>query len=143
MKKTTRAHALPFKQTREHHNAEAAEDYTELIDELIIKHGQARTCAIAEELGVSHVTALRTLKRLKRDGYVDTSPHRPVLLTAKGKRTAQLARERHLILVDFFVRVGVPRAIAQVDVEGAEHHISRTTLAAVKKFLKKCDPQDH
>ena len=129
--------ARPFSATRKHHSTEAAEDYTELIADLIDSKGEARTCDIADQLGISHVTALRTIQRLQREGYVETLPRRPVTLTAKGRRTARLAKERHELLVQFLVQIGVPRRVAEVDVEGAEHHISDTTLACIKRFLKR------
>ena len=65
-----------------------------------------------------------------------TSRGKPVSLTVKGKKLALYARERHALLVDFFVAIGVPRKVAEVDVEGAEHHISETTLKKVRQFLK-------
>ncbi|MCB0360766.1 MAG: HTH domain-containing protein, partial [Bdellovibrionales bacterium] len=80
--KATRAR--PFRETRRHHSTEAAEDYSELIADLIEEQGEARTCTIAQELGVSHVTALRTIRRLQDEGYMVTAPHKPVELTAKG-----------------------------------------------------------
>lgn len=128
-----------FKETRKHHSTEAAEDYTELIADLIEEYGEARIVKIAAYLGISHVTALRTVRRLQEEGYVKTSPHKPVELTAKGKRTANFAKERHELLVDFFVKVGVPKKLAEIDVEGAEHHISSETLSYLKKFLQKSE----
>jgi len=124
-----------FKATREHHSSEAAEDYTELIADLIESKGTARTCDIAKELGISHVTAIRTLRRLQEEGYLSTGHHQPVTLTVKGKRTAADAKERHELLVNFFVALGVPRHVAEVDVEGAEHHISPTSLRCIRRFM--------
>ncbi|MCB0318441.1 MAG: hypothetical protein KDD56_06765 [Bdellovibrionales bacterium] len=126
-----------FKSTRKDHSTEAAEDYTELVADLIEKYGEARTCNIANHLGISHVTALRTIRRLQEEGYLETAIHKPVTLTAKGKRTAAFAKERHDLLVNFFEKVGVPRQLAEIDVEGAEHHISKETLEYIKRFLNK------
>jgi len=126
----------PFKKTREDHLVEAAEDYTELIAELEVHYGEARICRVAEYLGVSHVTALRTVKRLQEEGYLDTSPHRPITLTAKGKKLAALARERHTLLVNFLFKLGVPLLQAEIDAEGIEHHVSKKTLQCIKKFLR-------
>jgi Mn-dependent DtxR family transcriptional regulator len=61
---------IPFKATRENRLSEIAEDYTELINDLFELQGQVRVCDIARELGVSHVSVLRTLKRIKRDGFL-------------------------------------------------------------------------
>ena len=127
----------PFCATRRHHSTEAAEDYSELVSDLITELGEARTCEIAFRLGVSHVTALRTIRRLQHEGYLRTSPHQPITLTAKGIHTADQAKERHELLVNFLISLGVPHDVAEVDVEGAEHHISATTLKCIRAFMKK------
>ena len=86
-------------------------------------------------LGVSHVTAIRTLKRLHEEGYVITARHKPVSLTPKGLKTAKFAKERHDIVLQLLIKLGVPQAVAEVDAEGAEHHISPVTLDCIKQFL--------
>lgn len=132
---TPRSH--PFIATRKHHLLETAEDYTELIDDLIASEGEARTCEIARQLGISHVTAIKTLKRLEKEKYVITEPHKPIQLTPKGKQLAAYSKKRHGILMDFLSRLGVPEEIAAIDVEGMEHHISPETLNAFQNCLKK------
>ena len=128
--------AKQFKALRKQHSLESAEDYTELIHELIEKNGEARTGVIARELGISHVTALRTIKRLQEQGYVTTARQKPVELTAKGKKLALYSKEKHEILLEFLVKLGVPKKVADIDVEGIEHHVSKITLDRIKHFLK-------
>ncbi len=125
-----------FKQTRKHHSLEAAEDYTELVYDLIEKNGEARTGQIAEALGISHVTALRTVQRLQKQGYLKTAYKQPIQLTASGRRLAVQAKRRHQLLVDFLVAIGVAKATAEIDAEGAEHHFSEETFNKMAKFLK-------
>jgi DtxR family manganese transport transcriptional regulator len=137
----TKARAAQFRASRKQHVSEAAEDYTELVADLIEEDGEARTCEIAEHLGISHVTALRTIRRLQGEGYLETAPHRPVRLTAKGRKLANYCKQRHKLLVDFFIRIGVPESVAEMDVEGAEHHISPQTLRAITKFLGGNQPK--
>ncbi len=129
------ARSAAFRATRRHHSDELAEDYAELVADLIEHQGEARTCQVAEALGVSHVTALRTIRRLNEDGVLISGQHQPIVLTAKGQRIARASKERHRLLVDFFVMLGVPVAVAEIDVEGAEHHFSAETLRAVRRFL--------
>ena len=126
----------PFKATREHHLLEAAQDYTELVADLIEEKGEARVVEIAKRRGITHVTAIKTIKRLVRDGYLITSSHQPIELTRKGKRTAAISKSRHALLLQFLIAIGVPENIAQVDVEGIEHHISSRTLKAMREHLK-------
>ncbi len=134
--------STPFHATRKHHSSEAAEDYTELVADLIEQHGEARTGRIAEHLGISHVTALRTIRRLQNEGYLETSPHKPVELTPKGKKLAHHAKERHRLLVDFLVQIGVPPETAEIDVEGAEHHFSDATLDCIRSLLNRLKSLD-
>ena len=135
-KKNLGKRAQPFKATRKHHGTEAAEDYTELIADLIEDAGEARTCNIADHLGISHVTALRTIRRLQQQGYVETAPHKPVTLTAKGRDIAAFSKARHELLLNFLTSIGVSKKQAEIDVEGAEHHISRETLKCIERLLQ-------
>ncbi|MCB0338946.1 MAG: hypothetical protein KDD53_05045, partial [Bdellovibrionales bacterium] len=137
--KPAKDRSVAFRKTRRHHVDETAEDYCELIADLIKVKGEARTCTIAEHLGISHVTAVKTLGRLQSAGYVTTSRHKPVELTEKGKKIAKYSKDRHQLLVDFLMRIGVPQHVAEIDVEGAEHHLSKVTLKHIKHFLKEGD----
>jgi DtxR family manganese transport transcriptional regulator len=128
--------ARRFHATRSSHRVEAAEDYTELIADLIVADGEARICRVAEKLGISHVTALRTVKRLAEEGYLKTQPYGPILLTQKGAELAAMSKERHKIVLDLLRVIGVPSELAEIDSEGIEHHISPATLKIIQKFLK-------
>lgn len=127
--------ASGFQRTREDHARELAEDYVELIDDLIQETGEARAVDIAGRLGVSHVTVTKTINRLKREGLVVSAPYRSIFLTETGRRMAQRSRQRHETVVAFLRAIGVPRPDAEVDAEGIEHHISPKTLAAMRRFL--------
>jgi DtxR family transcriptional regulator, manganese transport regulator len=127
--------ASALRQTRREHSTETAEDYAEAIAELSRTVGEARAVDLARRLGVSHVTVIRTVGRLQRDGYVQTQPYRSIFLTDKGQRLAAASRRRHDIVVEFLRRLGVPEAIAQADAEGIEHHVSPETLAALRRYV--------
>lgn len=131
--KDTKAKA--FIQSRKQHNSESAEDYTELVYELIEKEGEARVGRIAELLAISHVTALRTIQRLCEAGYLKTEVRKPVYLTKKGEKLALDSKRKHEIVLEFLLRLGVPKDIALIDSEGMEHHISEITLEKMKGFL--------
>jgi DtxR family manganese transport transcriptional regulator len=121
--------------TRFAHSRERAEDYVEAIAELIASCGEARTTDIAQTLGVSHVTVVRTVQRLKREGLVSSKPYRSIFLTQSGRRLAVRAKARHEKVVAFLEALGVSPAAAREDAEGIEHHVSRETLAAFERFL--------
>jgi DtxR family manganese transport transcriptional regulator len=123
--------------TRIDHSQELAQDYVEMIAELISKTGEARLIDLARGLGVTHVTASRTLQRLQRKGLVTTQPYRSIFLTAPGRNLAKESRDRHEVVIRFLISLGVPSNVAESDAEGIEHHVSRETLAAFVKHLER------
>lgn len=133
--RTAEVQALALRQTRRNHSLETAEDYVEAIAELTDAVGEARAVDLARRFGVSHVTVIRTVSRLQRDGYVWTRPYRAMFLTDKGARLARASRERHALVVAFLLSLGIPERVAQGDAEGIEHHVSAETLAAFRRHL--------
>lgn len=129
--------AVRQKKTREQHASETAQDYAEAIAELIDKCGEARATDVAREMGVSHVTVIRTVERLQRQGLVTTQPYRSIFLTPNGRKLAQQSRTRHQVVVNFLEALGVSAETAQSDAEGIEHHTSAETLTAMKGFLAR------
>lgn len=129
--------ARGFERTRRDHARETAEDYAELILEL---GGRSRVgvrpADLARGLGVSHVTVLRALERLTRDGIVTRDDDQGVLLSPEGLRIGEAARHRHRMVTAFLERLGVPPETAAVDAEGIEHHVSDITLARMAAFLE-------
>jgi len=123
--------------TRQEHAQEIALDYVELIAELIATTGEARVTDLARRLGVTHVTVNRAIQRLQRGGLVSTQPYRAILLTDAGRKLSEESRRRHEIVVEVLKSLGVPAAIAQLDAEGMEHHVSGKTLSAFVKHLKR------
>jgi DtxR family manganese transport transcriptional regulator len=122
--------------TRRDHAQELAQDYVELIAELIEQHGEARVTDLARRLGVTHVTVNRAIQRLQRAGFVSAEPYRAIFLTTAGQRLARESRERHDLVVRFLMALGVPPAVAASDAEGIEHHVSRETLRAFRQYLE-------
>jgi DtxR family transcriptional regulator, manganese transport regulator len=126
-----------YERTRRDHATETAEDYVEAIADLIDSTGSCRVTNLAESFGVTHVTVIKTIQRLERDGLVSTEPYKPVELTAKGRKMAKACKERHDIVYRFLVAIGVDEETAAVDAEGIEHHVSPATLARFLKILDK------
>jgi DtxR family manganese transport transcriptional regulator len=129
-------HQVGLQRTREENAHETAQDYVEMIAELIASTGSARVTDLARRLGVTHVTVNRTIQRLQRDGLVTALPYRSILLTAAGRKLSEESRRRHEIVGEFLKSLGVPNDIAQADAEGMEHHVSRETLDAFVRHLK-------
>lgn len=133
---TQRPRAESFRRVREAHQAELAEDYVELISDLIDVTGEARVVDLANQLGVSNATVNNAIQRLQRDGFVTSKPYRAIFLTERGQALAVSVRERHRVVKAFLVALGVDAVTAEADAEGIEHHVSDATLAAFRAFLK-------
>ena len=129
--------ARGFGRAREARASEVLEDYAELIDDLVREGGPARATEIARRLGVSHVTAVKAVARLEREGYAVSQPYRGVTLTEAGRSLADRVRARHRVVLDVLLALGVPPEDARADAEGIEHHVSPATLAAFARFLKR------
>ena len=132
--------AAAFRRTRDDHAGETAEDYVEAIDDIVTRDGLCRVTQLADHFGVSHVTALRIVRRLERDGLARTASRQPIELTAKGKRLAGRCRERHDIVYRFLLAIGVGERAATIDSEGIEHHVSPETLARMKDIAEDASP---
>ncbi len=127
--------ARPFIVTRQSELRKTAEDYTELIADIITQKGEARTKDIAQMMGISHVTASKTVARLQNEGYVQTQNHQPITLTKKGQELAAFSKRRHETLLQFLISLGVPEETAAIDVEGMEHYLSDTTLKVLENLI--------
>ena len=121
--------------TRQQHAQERAQDYVEAIADLIAACGEARATDLAKSLGVTHVTVIRTVERLQREGLVTTQPYRSIFLTDPGRKLAAKAKARHVTVIAFLEALGISPSTARADAEGIEHHVSVETLAAIERFL--------
>jgi DtxR family manganese transport transcriptional regulator len=123
------------RRTRQQHAQERAQDYVEAIADLISLNGEARATDLARSLGVTHVTVIRTVQRLRRNGLVTSLPYRSIFLTEAGRKLASKAKTRHRTVVAFLEALGISSPVARADAEGIEHHVSPETLAAFERFL--------
>ena len=123
--------AAAFRAVREAHASEMAEDYVELIADLIAEAGEARLTDLARHMGVTQATAAKVVARLKTLRLVESLPYRSLFLTTEGAAVAARARARHQVVVDFLRALGVSDQVAEIDAEGIEHHVSDETLRAL------------
>lgn len=128
--------AQRFERVREAHQTETAEDYVELIADLIEVNGEARVVDLAERFGISHATVNKVIARLKKEGLVNSQPYRSLFLTEEGQKLAESCKERHILVVQFLKCLGVSDETAELDAEGVEHHVSEETLKAFQRFIK-------
>ena len=126
-----------FQGVREARRNELAEDYVELIAELIHEQGEARPVDIATRLGVKVPTVSKTLDRLAREGLITRAKYRSVFLTDAGRALAKECRRRHEIVLRFLISLGLDPETAERDAEGIEHHVSERTLALFAAFASR------
>jgi DtxR family manganese transport transcriptional regulator len=129
--------AAQFERVRMAQQTEKAEDYVEMIEDLINAYGEARVTELAQRFGVSHATVNKVIKRLQRDGLVTSRPYRSIFLTEDGLSLAETARSRHKAVLDFLRAIGISAENAERDAEGMEHYVSDETLAAFAQITKE------
>jgi DtxR family transcriptional regulator, manganese transport regulator len=134
---STKIQSAAFKRTRADHQQELAEDYVELIADLIDERGEARGTDIAMRLGVANATVVKMLKRLVDQGLVTQEPYRAIFLTGDGWKLAEDGKRRHQIVERFLLALGLSKETARIDSEGIEHHVSDETLKAMARFIAK------
>ena len=125
-----------FSRTRADHAIEILEDYTEAIAQITKENGKCRVMDLARYFGVSHVSVIQVLQRLKTNHFIESGNHKPIYLTETGRTLARECAARHEVVLQFLLKLGVSEKNALLDSEGLEHHISTETLECTKKFIE-------
>lgn len=116
---------------------ESAENYLETIYVLSKRIENVRSVDIANELEYSKPSVSVAMKNLRENGYVETSSEGYITLTDKGIDIASKMYERHTIISDYLISIGVDAKIAMEDACKIEHVISSESFTAIKNSLKK------
>lgn len=116
---------------------ESGEMYLETIYVLGQRQQNVRSIDVAEEMGFSKPSVSRGVSILKQQGYLTVDGNGFLELTDSGTDLAKKIYERHTILTEALVRLGVDPEIAQQDACKMEHIISDETLNAFKKHMGK------
>ncbi len=117
------------------HLQESGEMYLETVYVLLKQKSNVRAIDVGEHMGYSKPSVSRAVGLLKKGGYLTVSADGSLLLTEAGYEVAQKIYERHTILTDFFVLLGVTRETAVEDACRIEHHISDEAFEAIKKHV--------
>ncbi|MFQ5940743.1 MAG: transcriptional regulator MntR [Nitrososphaerales archaeon] len=112
------------------------EDYLEVIYELVERKGYATTGDISDYLNVSSPSVTKMMQRLHETGYLVYERYKGISLTAKGTEVSQGMRQRHGILAEFLIMLGVDEDTAHRDAEGIEHYLEPKTLEKLESFVK-------
>jgi len=111
------------------------EDYLEVISELVELKGYANTIDISRYMNVSAPSVTKMLQRLDENGYLEYEKYRGINLTTKGNALADAVRQKHGILLEFFMMLGIDYDAANQDAEGMEHHLNPKTIKQLRKFV--------
>lgn len=115
---------------------ESGEMYLETILILSEKLKLVRSLDVAQEMNFSKPSVSRAIGILKNEGYVQVDEQGGLNLTTEGKKIAQKIYERHVVLTQMLVNLGVDEKTAAEDACKIEHHISDKTFKALKKHLQ-------
>ena len=114
---------------------ESGEMYLETILILSRKKSAVRAIDVGEYMGFSKPSVSRAMGLLKSGGYVVADENGFLSLTEAGREVAERIYERHTLLTDLLVRLGVDPSTAAEDACKIEHYISGTTFAAIKNHM--------
>ena len=120
----------------------ASEDYLEAMLMMKEKHGFIRSIDVAEHLGVTKPSVSYATKRLRENGYITMDREGLITLTRYGMEIAQRMYERHKLLTEFLIYIGVDEQTAREDACKIEHDISEKTFAALCSHAKRAREQN-
>ena len=113
---------------------ESGEMYLEAILVLAKKSGYVRSIDVSEYLGYSKPSVSRAMGILREGGYILMEKDGAITLTDSGKKLAETIYERHTVLSELLIRLGVDEKTATDDACRIEHVISDESFQALKQY---------
>lgn len=114
---------------------ESGENYLETILLLSRKNDAVRSVDIVNELEISRPSVSKAMGILKNDGLISIDRSGFITLTDEGKTIAERIYERHRVITELLVKIGVSEKTASEDACKIEHDISEETFACIKKHI--------
>ncbi|MBQ8331502.1 MAG: metal-dependent transcriptional regulator [Clostridia bacterium] len=115
---------------------ESAENYLETILVLQKRNGHVRSIDIVNELEFTKPSVSVAMKNLRQNGLIEVDPNGYITLLEQGRAIAEKIYERHTILTDWLVGLGVNPNTADADACKIEHVISTESFLAIKESLR-------
>ena len=116
---------------------ESAENYLETILILKEQKGIVRSIDIVNNLNFSKASVSVAMKKLREAGYIEVNASGEISLSETGLSVAEKIYERHKILTDCLIKLGVDEKIASEDACRIEHIISNESFEKIKYYFKK------
>ena len=117
------------------HIQESGEMYLETIHVLLKKNGYVRAVDVAEHMGYSKPSVSRAMGLLKAGKLIEIAPNGAITLTEAGVSLAEKIYERHMLLSQLLISLGVRPETAAEDACKLEHAISDESFEAIKKYI--------
>lgn len=116
-----------------HKSEESMEDYLETILMLHKENGKVRSIDVVRELGFSKPSVSVAMKGLREKKLITMDEVGYITLTKEGLKIAEKVLERHTLLSEWLIRLGVSEDVAKEDACRIEHDISEETFEILKK----------
>ena len=116
---------------------ESAENYLETILILQERNGQVRSIDIAAELGFTKPSVSFAMKKLRENAYISMEQNGLIHLTESGRAIAARIYERHQMLSQMLINLGVRESVALEDACRIEHVISEESFQCIKQHIQK------
>ena len=116
---------------------ESGEMYLESIYLLTRSRDRVRSIDVCEHMGYSKPSVSRAVSNLKKTEYITVNEDGYITLTEKGRAHAEKIFERHTLVTELLIRLGVSPEIAAEDACKIEHHISDESFEALKKHAEQ------
>ncbi|WP_395151403.1 metal-dependent transcriptional regulator [uncultured Allofournierella sp.] len=113
---------------------ESAEDYLETILVLFKRNGSVRSIDTANEMDFSKPSVSTAMKKLRENGYVQVDDGGMITLTQSGRHIAETIYERHTLISQLLMDLGVPEDIAKEDACRLEHNLHPVSFEKIKAF---------
>ena len=120
----------------QHRSSESLEDYLETMLLLQKRTVQVRSIDIATEMNFSKPSVSVAMKNLREKGYITMADNGYITLTESGLQRAESVLERHTLLSDWLISIGVSRETALEDACKIEHDLSEESFEAIKKKIR-------
>lgn len=115
---------------------ESAEDYLEMILVLKRKKGTVRSIDIAREMNFSKPSVSIAMKKLREEGFITIEQDHEIELTPKGREIAETIYERHVVISQILMKIGVEETTAVKEACRIEHVISQDSFEKLKEAGK-------
>ena len=113
------------------------EDYIEAIYIIEQEKGEIKSIDIAYKLGVSKPAVNKAMNELNTLNLIEKSNYSNIVLTDEGRKLAKKIYNKHTLIYEFLLSIGVSKENANIDCCKIEHVISDETAECMKKQIKK------